>query len=115
MSQMDEFGPHEVLHMSLFLRRAVEEELIDHAKCSRIRSGSALRKRPSMRCTGFTSRSAAPISTAEREGGCMPYVVGRTEFMLTFGAFCGRIAPSGLGLFPAQPGMNSEYSACECR
>ncbi len=32
MSQMDEFGRHEVLHMSMFLQRAVEEELIDHAQ-----------------------------------------------------------------------------------
>lgn len=30
MSQMDEFGRHEVLHMSMFLQRAVAEELIDH-------------------------------------------------------------------------------------
>jgi hypothetical protein len=30
MSQMDEFGRHEVLHMTLFLAGAVEEQLIDH-------------------------------------------------------------------------------------
>jgi len=30
MSQLDEFGRHEVLHMSLFLAGAVEEQLIDH-------------------------------------------------------------------------------------
>jgi hypothetical protein len=30
MTQMDEFGRHEVLHMSLFLAGAVEEQLMDH-------------------------------------------------------------------------------------
>jgi len=30
MSHMDEFGRHEVLHMTLFLAGAVEEQLIDH-------------------------------------------------------------------------------------
>ena len=30
MSQMDEFGRHEVLHMTNFLARAVEEEILDH-------------------------------------------------------------------------------------
>lgn len=30
MSQLDEFGRHEVLHMSLFLAGAVEEQLMDH-------------------------------------------------------------------------------------
>lgn len=32
MSQMDEFGRHEVLHMSLFLAAAVERELLDHGQ-----------------------------------------------------------------------------------
>ena len=30
MSQLDEFGRHEVLHMSQFLARAIEEELLEH-------------------------------------------------------------------------------------
>ncbi|HEY5329389.1 MAG TPA: hypothetical protein VIJ79_05865 [Acidobacteriaceae bacterium] len=30
MSQMDEFGRHEVRHMSYFLAGAVEEQLLDH-------------------------------------------------------------------------------------
>ena len=30
MSHMDEFGRHEVLHMTLFLAGAVEEQPIDH-------------------------------------------------------------------------------------
>jgi len=29
---MDEFGRHEVLHMSMFLQRAVDEELLNHAQ-----------------------------------------------------------------------------------
>jgi hypothetical protein len=30
MAQLDKFGRHEVLHMSLFLAGAVERELLDH-------------------------------------------------------------------------------------
>lgn len=30
MGQMDAFGRHEVLHMSLFLAQCVEEQLLDH-------------------------------------------------------------------------------------
>jgi hypothetical protein len=30
MGQMDAFGRHEVLHMSLFLAQCVEEQLMDH-------------------------------------------------------------------------------------
>lgn len=32
MSQTDAFGRHEVLHMSLFLAQAVEEQLLAHAQ-----------------------------------------------------------------------------------
>lgn len=32
MGQMDAFGRHEVLHMSLFLAQAVEEQLLEHAQ-----------------------------------------------------------------------------------
>ena len=32
MAQMDAFGRHEVLHMSLFLAQCVEEQLLDHAQ-----------------------------------------------------------------------------------
>jgi hypothetical protein len=32
MGQMDDYGRHEVLHMSLFLAQCVEEQLIDHAQ-----------------------------------------------------------------------------------
>ena len=30
MSQMDKFGLHEVMHMSLFLAEAVDEQLLEH-------------------------------------------------------------------------------------
>jgi hypothetical protein len=32
MSQMDAFGRHEVLHISLFLAQCVEAQLLDHAQ-----------------------------------------------------------------------------------
>lgn len=32
VGQMDAYGRHEVLHMSLFLAQAVEEQLLDHAQ-----------------------------------------------------------------------------------
>jgi len=32
VSQMDAFGRHEVLHMSLFLAQCIEEQLLDHAQ-----------------------------------------------------------------------------------
>lgn len=32
MGQMDDYGRHEVLHMSLFLAQCVEEQLLDHAQ-----------------------------------------------------------------------------------
>lgn len=32
MSQMDAYGRHEVLHMSLFLAQCIEEQLMDHAQ-----------------------------------------------------------------------------------
>jgi hypothetical protein len=32
MSQMDDYGRHEVLHMSLFLAQCIEEQLVDHSQ-----------------------------------------------------------------------------------
>jgi len=49
MSQMDEFGRHEVLHMSLFLAGAVEHELLDHEQ---------IKSRPEWRALAETACAA---------------------------------------------------------
>ena len=42
---MAEFGRHEMLHMTLFLAAAVEEQLIDHEQVKSWRSGWRWRRR----------------------------------------------------------------------
>jgi len=45
MAEMDAFGRHEVLHMSLFLARCVETSLLDHEQIRRNPEWQALADR----------------------------------------------------------------------
>jgi hypothetical protein len=42
MSQLDQYGRHEVLHMSSFLMNAVDTELCEHAQIQRNKEWKAL-------------------------------------------------------------------------
>ena len=69
MSHMAEFGRHEMLHMTLFLAGAVEEQLIDHEQVKSRPEWLALAKTACRALTTFirpAARSTRQLSESDR-------------------------------------------------
>lgn len=69
VGQMDAYGRHEVLHMSLFLAQAVEEQLLDHAQIQANPRWRELAERANDALLTLYQAIGAPDELARRQRG----------------------------------------------